>query len=92
MLKAKKVGFITNAESVSSHVTHKENIAWLTGVAHDDVNEDGKTDTDTDTDEWYFNQLYLVIKYINDTHIRLRDNNLIKLYQWKFENKYIYEI
>lgn len=51
LLKAKKVGLITNGESVSSDVTHKENIAWLTGVSQDDVNEDGKTDTDTDTDE-----------------------------------------
>ena len=46
-----KVGLITNGESVSSDVTHKESVAWLTGVSQDDVNEDGKTDTDTEDDD-----------------------------------------
>jgi len=48
LLKAKKVGLIINSESVSSDVTLKENIAWMTGIDEQNVNQDGQTDTDTD--------------------------------------------
>lgn len=51
LLKAKKVGLITNGESVSSGVTLKENLAWLTGVDEADVGEDGQTDTATEDDD-----------------------------------------
>lgn len=50
LLKSKKVGLITNGESVSSDVTLKENLAWLTGVDEAGVGDDGQTDTDSEDD------------------------------------------